>query len=286
MAARMSRPQKRTRTPIRTVEGAGGVVINGAGRVLMIRHKNGTWVFPKGHIEPGESKTETAEREVQEEAGVAATVFDPRMTWQTDYVNPRREARRITWYLLTTDATSTVQTEALFPEGGFFPPATAMRKLAFDEDRGVLRGALKAAERSELVEAGEVAKAVHVAATTRGRASAQRDRARERQESRPSGRGKQRPQHGRNGQATEKGAGTAAADALPGARDAATTESGGAHRGAADTQSPGGTATDGTGRASSRRRRRNRSRRGRGRGRGGNAAPADAPKRSDDGNDT
>jgi diadenosine hexaphosphate hydrolase (ATP-forming) len=276
MAARMSRPQKRTRTPIRTVEGAGGVVINGAGRVLMIRHKNGTWVFPKGHIEPGESKTETAEREVQEEAGVAATVFDPRMTWQTDYVNPRREARRITWYLLTTDATSTVQTEALFPEGGFFPPATAMRKLAFDEDRGVLRGALKAAERSELVEAGEVAKAVHVAATTRGRASAQRDRARERQDGRPSARGKQRPQHGRNGQASDKASGGAAADPRPDAAAAGT-----ATPAAADTAKP---AADGDGRSSSRRRRRNRSRRGRGRGRG--AAPGDAPARSDDGNDT
>ncbi len=178
MAARMSRLQKRKRTPIRTVEGAGGVVINGAGRVLMIRHKNGTWVFPKGHIEPGESKTQTAEREVAEEAGVAASILDPRMTWQTDYVNPRREARRITWYLLTTEATSTVQTEPLFPEGGFFPPATAMRKLAFDEDRGVLRGALKAAERAGLIAPDDLARAVHVAATTRGRASAQRERAR------------------------------------------------------------------------------------------------------------
>ena len=279
MAARMSRPQKRTRTPIRTVEGAGGVVINHEGRVLMIRHKNGTWVFPKGHIEPGESKTQTAEREVQEEAGVAATVFDPRMTWQTDYVNPRREARRITWYLLTTDATSTVQTEALFPEGGFFPPATAMRKLAFDEDRGVLRGALKAAERSELVEVAEVAKAVHVAATTRGRASAQRDRARERKEGGASargasGRGAQRPQHGRNGQASDA---ASAAAGRPGAMGA----------GAADTTAPGASgspASDGDGRGASRRRRRNRSRRGRGRGR--NAAPAAAPARRDDGNDT
>jgi|GEM_PF-806815 len=176
----MSRPSRRTRTPIRTVEGAGGVVINHEGRVLMIRHKNGTWVFPKGHIEPGESKTQTAEREVAEEAGVSAAILDPRMTWQTDYVNPRREARRITWYLLTTDATSTVQTEALFPEGGFFPPATAMRKLAFDEDRGVLRGALKAADRHGLIAPGDLAKAVHVAATTRGRASTQRERAQER----------------------------------------------------------------------------------------------------------
>jgi diadenosine hexaphosphate hydrolase (ATP-forming) len=152
----MPAPKKHARTPLRTVEGAGGVVINGAGRVLMIRHKNGTWVFPKGHIEAGESKVDAAVREVEEEAGVVASIHDPRMTWQTDYVNPRREARRITWYLLTTEATETVQREPLFPEGGFFPPTMAMRKLAFDEDRSVLRGALKAAARAGLVPAEAV----------------------------------------------------------------------------------------------------------------------------------
>jgi diadenosine hexaphosphate hydrolase (ATP-forming) len=138
------------------------VVVNAAGRILMIRHKNGTWVFPKGHIELGESKVQAAVREVEEEAGVIAAIHDPRMTWQTDYVNPRREARRITWYLLTTDATATVQREALFPEGGFFAPSAAMRKLAFEEDRAVLRGALKAAARAGLVDADSAAKAARV----------------------------------------------------------------------------------------------------------------------------
>ena len=209
----MSRPQKRKRTPIRTVEGAGGVVINGAGRVLMIRHKNGTWVFPKGHIEPGESKTQTAEREVAEEAGVDARIVDPRMTWQTDYVNPRREARRITWYLLTTDATSTVQTEPRFPEGGFFAPATAMRKLAFDEDRGVLRGVLKAAERAGLLAAGDMAAAVHVAATTRGRASAQRERAKRKSGAR--GAAASATAAGSTGAASTAAASTGAADTSP-----------------------------------------------------------------------
>ncbi|CAN5698426.1 hypothetical protein BH23DEI1_BH23DEI1_18110 [soil metagenome] len=143
------------------------MVVNGDGRILMIRHKNGTWVFPKGHIESGESKVEAAVREVEEEAGVVAAIHDPRMTWQTDYVNPQREARRITWYLLTTDATATIQREALFPEGGFFPPNAAMRKLAFDEDRAVLRGALKAAARAGLVDAEAVAKAGRVPAIGR-----------------------------------------------------------------------------------------------------------------------
>jgi diadenosine hexaphosphate hydrolase (ATP-forming) len=203
----MPAPKKRVRKPIRTVEGAGGVVVNADGRILMIRHKNGTWVFPKGHIEVGESKVDAAVREVEEEAGVVAAIHDPRMTWQTDYVNPRREARRITWYLLTTDATETVQREALFPEGGFFPPNAAMRKLAFDEDRAVLRGALKAAVRAGLVDAEAAAKAGRVPSAAErgaGRAGSGAGPA-----ARPSRRGRRGGRRGAGGEAPPHDAGDA-----------------------------------------------------------------------------
>lgn len=141
------RRKPRNRTPRRTVEGAGGIVFNDAGDVLMIRHRNGSWVFPKGHIERGESKVDAAVREVEEEAGVQASVLDPRQTWQTSYVNPRREARRITWYLLRTQATATVMREAIFPTGGFFAPHEALAMLAFDEDRSMLQQVLRVIER-------------------------------------------------------------------------------------------------------------------------------------------
>lgn len=152
-AAGPPRPQRPARTARKVVEGAGGVVVNQAGLVLMIRHKNGTWVFPKGHVEPGESKAEAAVREVEEEAGVEASLIDPRQTWQTQYVNPRREGRRITWYLLRTEAVETVMREAIFPTGGFFPPDDALRMLAFDEDRQLLRHVLRAARKQGLVAA-------------------------------------------------------------------------------------------------------------------------------------
>src|SRR5581483_11057599 len=35
------------------------------------------WIFPKGHIEPGESAAETAVRELQEETGIAGEVIRP-----------------------------------------------------------------------------------------------------------------------------------------------------------------------------------------------------------------
>ena len=146
---RSSRTERAIR---RVVEGAGGVVINEAGDVLLIRHRNGSWVFPKGHIESGESKVDAAVREVEEEAGVQATVVDPRQTWQTAYVNPRREGRRITWYLLRSPATEAVMREPIFPSGGFFPPDEALGMLAFEEDRAMLRHVLRAARRAGVLE--------------------------------------------------------------------------------------------------------------------------------------
>lgn len=44
---------------------------------LIINHENGDhWDFPKGKIEPGESKKEAAMRELKEETNLSATLLD------------------------------------------------------------------------------------------------------------------------------------------------------------------------------------------------------------------
>jgi 8-oxo-dGTP pyrophosphatase MutT (NUDIX family) len=58
---------------------AGGVVFRVVGnqrQYLLVRARDpaGAWVFPKGHIEVGESPEQAALREVAEEAGVRATI--------------------------------------------------------------------------------------------------------------------------------------------------------------------------------------------------------------------
>ena len=53
------------------VEAAGGVVLDEAGRALMI-YRNNRWDLPKGHLEPCERLADCALREVKEETGIDA----------------------------------------------------------------------------------------------------------------------------------------------------------------------------------------------------------------------
>ena len=59
---------------------AGAIVVRLDGkepRVLLVTAKRnpGNWIFPKGHIEKGESAEEAALRETREEAGVAGKLI-------------------------------------------------------------------------------------------------------------------------------------------------------------------------------------------------------------------
>jgi diadenosine hexaphosphate hydrolase (ATP-forming) len=124
----------------RVVSGAGGVVFDPQGRVLLIAYpasRGGGWSFPKGHIDPGETPEVAAVREVLEEGGVKAEIFAALRS--TKYVNPRGVAREIFWFAMRT---SDVQ---VTPEPGFqaefFSPEQAMKLLSHAENRDLLEQA-------------------------------------------------------------------------------------------------------------------------------------------------
>jgi ADP-ribose pyrophosphatase YjhB (NUDIX family) len=66
--------------PVVTQAGAIAFKIVEAGpMVLLVRAKKNPshWIFPKGHVEPGETLEQTATRELGEEAGVEGEVVRP-----------------------------------------------------------------------------------------------------------------------------------------------------------------------------------------------------------------
>ena len=118
---------------------AGGIVVRQDGdrlSVLLVRSKKNPaiWVFPKGHIEPGETAEATALRETHEEAGVEgdliATIGEP-LEFQSG-----TEMVSVQYFLLRP------RTESASPEGRdkqWLGVDEALAALSFESARTLLR---------------------------------------------------------------------------------------------------------------------------------------------------
>jgi diadenosine hexaphosphate hydrolase (ATP-forming) len=124
----------------RVVLGAGGVVFNANGEVLLIQYpesRGGGWSFPKGHIDPGETPEIAAVREVLEEGGIHTEILaslEP-----TRYVNPGGVSREIFWFVMRTADLKTTPEPGF--QAGFYSPAEAMKLLSHAENRDLLESA-------------------------------------------------------------------------------------------------------------------------------------------------
>jgi diphosphoinositol-polyphosphate diphosphatase len=101
------------------------------------RRRPKRWVYPKGHVEIGEKPEETALREVEEEAGVLATITKP----LDDIVfEISGEQYRIRYFLM-----SVVQ-EGKPGEGrrsSWLSAEAAVKRLGFPQSRALIRKAVE-----------------------------------------------------------------------------------------------------------------------------------------------
>lgn len=100
-----------------TETSAGGVVVRKAQNrweVLLLRDMNGNWTFPKGLIDPGETKEQAAIREIKEEVGIMPTIANPLDTIEYWYQREGQKIHKTVHYFLCEyngDETLTPQTE-------------------------------------------------------------------------------------------------------------------------------------------------------------------------------
>lgn len=109
--------------------------------VLLIRHTRGRHIsFPKGHMEPGELESHTAEREVAEETGLHVKV-DRRFRAENRY-NIRADIQKlvVVFAAVTRQAALTPQPEEI-AEAKWYTIDEALETLTYERDRKILRDA-------------------------------------------------------------------------------------------------------------------------------------------------
>lgn len=87
-----------------TFEKSCGAVVyrkhHGNTEILLIKHvRSGCWSFPKGHMESGETETQTAIREIKEETNIDISIDDETFRQSVMY-SPRRDIRKEVVYFL------------------------------------------------------------------------------------------------------------------------------------------------------------------------------------------
>lgn len=80
--------------------------------LLLFQRFSKTWSFPKGHMEPGESETETALRELKEEAGMdAALILQSRTT--VEYTIPPLICKQVVLFLGQVQGNTVLQEQEI-----------------------------------------------------------------------------------------------------------------------------------------------------------------------------
>ena len=115
--------------------------INEEYRFLLIKNKRSNhWGFPKGHMEKGETREDTAIREVLEETGVHIHIFSD-FSFESRYKIGAKIEKRVDVFLASTEDTQTVIQKEEIEDYIWLRFPEALATLRFDNDKEILTAA-------------------------------------------------------------------------------------------------------------------------------------------------
>lgn len=107
-------------------------------KFLLIRNKrSANWGFSKGHIEEGETKLETALREIKEETGLEVDVIDG-FEEESNYIVAGRFEKTVTLFLAESESETYCMQEEEIAKIGWFSFEQGLKILNFENDKRIL----------------------------------------------------------------------------------------------------------------------------------------------------
>jgi 8-oxo-dGTP pyrophosphatase MutT (NUDIX family) len=140
MSPENAAPAAASRATVPRIEQAGAIVVRPGKdepRVLLVtaRRNPDNWIFPKGHIEEGETRKDAAVREAREEAGVDGRVAGRAGSMSFVFGDNRY---RVHYFVVTTDDPGKEREGRRLRWCRY---KQALRRLTYDETRDLLRDA-------------------------------------------------------------------------------------------------------------------------------------------------
>jgi len=126
-------------------EKACGAIIfrkeNGVLKFLVVQEKSGGhWGFPKGHVDQGETETETAAREIYEETGLKVKFLDGFRS-AVQYSPKPNTMKDVVYFLANSPHTSVKCEEAEIEDFRWVGSGEALELLTFENSKAVLQEA-------------------------------------------------------------------------------------------------------------------------------------------------
>ena len=119
-----------------------GCVVFDKGKVLLIKHNEGHWDLPKGHIEEGETEVQTAIREVKEETNVDVEVNE-KYRYVTGYSPMEGVWKEVVYFPATKKSDNLIAQESEVQIVEWVELNEAVERITFDNTRKVLKQAIE-----------------------------------------------------------------------------------------------------------------------------------------------
>jgi diadenosine hexaphosphate hydrolase (ATP-forming) len=126
--------------PVFFHQSAGAVVMIEDSCLVLRRSDREEWVFPKGHLEDGETPEDAAIREVLEETGLPIEIVASLGSTRYKFGRGQAHHKRIDWFLALADHRR-LALEPIFREAALLDREGAERVLSHSADRDLARRA-------------------------------------------------------------------------------------------------------------------------------------------------